>query len=514
MSRNNCISLVQKCVYINIFTSIAAIVFAVNAYASAVDYIDSYTLRREFKTLEIDSGLQPGHPMVIPRLHYENKLGGKVQDTLRDEQTRIDVYARSFSSYALSRSAEEDAQFLSTVKSTLGIIGASADVTTKMVDTLGIVARGADAATKSKILDTLKATYNSKAVGVIEGSANVVNDLSAISDKVIFFADIMLEAKKASDRSRDQEITLLESMKDRIKSSNVPDLAALAGIEKALEELEKDKTYAKSVVDELQERKYELADMVLKHGVEAKIGTMASANVSAYIAGTVSVSTLGAGFLLSSAAVVAKDGISSWSAGERFKELEKQACSLANLDRYLRKTDPKWDDSLDQYKLAHAYLSVQLSMAKIHEDEMGKMEKWTGSFDPSVIEYLENDLDYLSKMIALIESNEAIISGELNNGIILPGSEEWSDQSAHRSGSASSGPDIGDIYIDSNVGDVTVINKTRRDLEVNVHSVEATGRAKSGDITIQSSKGNDITVIKKRRKDKSEVNIGSVRLED
>ncbi len=80
--------------------------------------------------------------------------------------------------------------------------------------------------------------------------------------------------------------------------------------------------------------------------------------------------------------------------------------------------------------------------------------------------------------------------------------------------SSSSGPRLGDISIDSNVGDVTVINKTRRDLEVNIHSVEATGRAKTGDISISSRKGNDITVIKDSRKDASEVNIGSVKVGD
>lgn len=69
--------------------------------------------------------------------------------------------------------------------------------------------------------------------------------------------------------------------------------------------------------------------------------------------------------------------------------------------------------------------------------------------------------------------------------------------------------DLGDITVESEVGDVTVINKTRKDLEVNIHSIEAKGNVKSGDITLKGH-GNDITVIKKSRKSEAEVNIGSV----
>lgn len=98
--------------------------------------------------------------------------------------------------------------------------------------------------------------------------------------------------------------------------------------------------------------------------------------------------------------------------------------------------------------------------------------------------------------------------------VSLNPSEGSAEYNPSPSSSSSSGPRLGDISIDSNVGDVTVINKTRRDLEVNIHSVEAQGNAKTGDITIKSGRGNDVTVIKGRRRDESEVNIGSVQVGD
>ncbi|WP_207261074.1 hypothetical protein [Desulfovibrio sp. Huiquan2017] len=489
---------------------IGLLTFSANSHAAPEDYIERYTRRTEYKTLEIGDKLVPHH-MVIPSLHYENKFGGTVQDDLKNYDERVEAYSRSFATYALNNNVKSDVDFLANVKTTLDSVGAATDVTEKMVNTLGIVARGADLATQSKILNTLKATYHFEIVGEIGGHAEVVGDLVDIADKVVLFADVMLEAKKASDRSRDQEITQLETIQQRMLESGVSDTAALDGIEAALKKLQEDKGYADAVVNELQERKHELAGEIMKSGVDVKIGAMASANISAYIVGTASVSTLGAGFLISGAAMIAKDGISSWAAGGRFKELEKQASCLANLDQYLRKSDPTWSASLDQYKLAHAYLSIQLEMAQIHENEMGKIEKWTGSFDPSVIALLEQDLSFLATMIASLESSLPVEGLIALPEASLPENYQPTDPSIGNSGlySSSSSPNLGDITIDSKVDDVTVINKTRADLEVNIHSIEAHGNAKSGDITLKG-RGNNITVIKKSRQSEAEVNVGSV----
>lgn len=76
--------------------------------------------------------------------------------------------------------------------------------------------------------------------------------------------------------------------------------------------------------------------------------------------------------------------------------------------------------------------------------------------------------------------------------------------------SSSKAPDIGDVYIDSQAGEITVINETGKDLQVNVDSVDMGRGANTGDIMIKD-RGTNITVIKKRGRDDSEINIGSVK---
>ena len=512
----------------NLICIIAILTYCVPSLSwASSDYMLKYRIGEQDIRTKNEDGSTTTREMIIPSYHYQNQAGGSIQNDMQEYDNRVRMYEESFYRHALAPHSYESVSFLDEVKKTITDNVPDATTYNHIMNLASTVASTASATTKLKFLDGINKVVEmggKNGLDYIGDASSVVSASVTLANVFDELADTVITAQKRAEAIRDDDIERLQTLRNKMTSSGEPDQAMVDGIDAAIKSLQQDKeSYISAYIHEREDRSVSQGIMITDILTGLAIGAKAKAAGTAIAAGTKTAMVVGGttslggiaaatgvGALYATAAVVASDGLSCLDTKEKFKVLEQQAVGIANYDAYMRTIDKGWVGSDEQLLLTKSYLETQLAMADVFK-EMGWSER--DELDPNIEIWLKSDLEYLNQLLALIGGPGAESAGLesliIEGQITIPNDQVVPAQSAYSHGRASNSPDLGSISIDSEVSDITVINKTREDLEVNIHSIEAKGKSKSGDITLQG-RSKDITVIKKARKSEADVNIGSV----